>query len=421
MKKYSKSKNFLILLLITALIVPAGYSFANEDTETNEKYAKQITAIGSYIERAFHIGEEIPLTNDELKTAIVDGTTWLTNAQSETGRFNYEYVPYENKYLEDDHIVRQGGALYALGEIARRSKNLNPETEKTITDTIAFFDDLSREDTRGEYTFKCVSHNDISSICLLGATSLALTGILGYVEHNPEKATEYADLIDSYLSYIMAMKKQGEGFQNTYRVGESSQDDTESAFSNGEALLALVRYYKVNPREDVKVMIDETFEYLKKKPYDTALYLWIMAALKDMRELWGNEEYITYGKAFTNWRVSRAGRFRGTARNYCAYIEGVVSAYSLLENSLTKDEALQLRSELDFWNTKNSRLQLTENDYYRVLPSKNSLTMGVLKNPTLAFGGFLTGEEEPTQRIDFTQHCIGAYVQTLVDIEGETL
>lgn len=35
-----------------------------------------------------------------------------------------------------------------------------------------------------------------------------------------------------------------------------------------------------------------------------------------------------------------------------------------------------------------------------------------------ALGGFLTGENELTQRIDFTQHCVSAYLQKRVDMDG---
>lgn len=38
-----------------------------------------------------------------------------------------------------------------------------------------------------------------------------------------------------------------------------------------------------------------------------------------------------------------------------------------------------------------------------------------------AEGGFLTEDAEPTECIDFTQHCVTSYLHTLIDIEDRAL
>ena len=49
-------------------------------------------------------------------------------------------------------------------------------------------------------------------------------------------------------------------------------------------------------------------------------------------------------------------------------------------------------------------------DQYRVLSFGTPPVFGAIKAPAKAYGGFLTGASELTERIDFTQHCLDAYL-----------
>ena len=381
----------------------------------------QVAALQKYIERHFVSHEEKILSLVELRTTISAGTDWLVRAQEDNGHFAYEYAPYEGIYLDDDHVVRQAGTLYQLGEFARRDSNGVTRVSDAIESSVEYLDSLSEEGTYKDISFKCITDSVNSSRCQLGATSLAVLGILGYVEGGQGDIFAYEDRIEDYLNYIMAMKKEDAGFIGFFRTNWSSQSEVESSFSNGEALLALVRYYQYKPRDDVKNMIDETFAYLEAKEFETPLYLWIMAALKDMQVLWPDVRYIAYAQEFTNMRRGSLIRAHNTEKNYCATTEGLVSAYGVLENNISESELLLLRKEIDFWNTHNSILQITPVDRYRLVKEDGVFSIKMLPDSTQAQGGFLTSGSVMTQRIDYTQHCVSAYIQTLVDIEGEEL
>lgn len=393
------------------------------EAETNTQTA-QLKALQKYLARMTPAPNQSTagvLTPEQMREAIKDGVTWFTQAQEPNGHFAYEYLPYEDTYRSDDNIVRQAGGLYALGEVVRRSATQDKNTNKTIEQAITFFENQSPEDTYEGKNIRCITNTEESSVCKLGATALALTGILGYVEGNPSKKDTYEDLIDAYVSYILVSKKPTLGFRNQYKVGTGFRDEKESSFSNGEALLALVRYYQY--REDVKVkkVIDETFMYLKSTPFDTGLYLWMMAGLKDMQVLWPNDAYITYGRDFTLWRLNQSLSAHGSTRNYCALGEGLVSAYSLLDGKITESEKKKLRGEIDFWNTRNLDLQIKKEDTYKLAIENKMPVLKKVLDMKQSAGGFLTADTELTQRIDFTQHCITTYLQTLVDVDGGTL
>lgn len=408
---------FICAVFVASLMVP---SFAQ--AQVSDDLVQQLTAVQNYLQNLIlskNPQQVEALPHEKIRSTVHDGVSWIIAAQEDDGHFAYEYLPYEGQYLRGDNIVRQAGTLYSLGEITRRSSDDNAERNEAIEKAIGYFQTLSPEHEYEGVDVRCITKDSESNLCKLGATSLALTGILGYVERYPDKKDEYTDLIEGYIAFITTAKKEGAGFSDQYRVGIGFTE-TESSFSNGEALLALVRYYQYNPRPEIKILVDEVFAYLATKEYDTPLYLWIMAALKDMQQLWPNDAYTTYGEKFTVWRLDMLLRSKYSVKNYCASTEGLASAYSLLQNTSSEVVLKRLRSEIDFWNTKNNNLQVTT-VYRLVFDEKQDPTLVSVDDMTQSKGGFLTGEDSLTQRIDFTQHCITAYVQTLVDIDGQSL
>lgn len=412
-------KTIIALLLTLLVISPSTPLFAAESNSTAVLEA-QLRAVKAYIARLIEAPTYKTLSHVEMRGVINDGTNWLLTAQEENGHFAYEYVPYDGKYLNDDNIVRQGGALFSLGEVYRRQVKKDAKIEKGIEMAIEFFEGMSIEGKEKGKTFRCVANTEKSSTCKLGSTALVVTGILGYVEGKPAVQKKYKKLIDDYTDYILLSQKDEGGFRHEYRLTKGFGEE-ESPFSNGEALLALVRAYQNDPSTELKSAIDSSFNYLKGKEYDNSLYLWIMAALKDMQLLWPNPEYVTYTRSFTEWRVARAPS-KSTDHNYCAYAEGLASAFSVLNTKPMGGELVPLRNELDRLNSKHRTLQIKDTELYRVVRnSDGTFKLAKLSEPTRAKGGFLTGASVPTQRIDFTQHCVSTYVQTLVEIDGQSL
>jgi hypothetical protein len=378
----------------------------------------QVRALQKYLEREQDKKSSTPLSSSELRTSIEAGVEWLKNAQEPNGHFKYEYIPYENRYREDDNIVRQTGALYVLGEIIKRNKSDSFKISGTLTTSLSYFSSLTKiTDGNG----RCIAMSSVSTKCQLGATSLALIGLLGYLDYAPSKKSLYAKDVDGYLAFILEMQKENGGFRNQYRVRSTKQSSTESPFSNGEALLALVRYYEFNKRADVKGAIDRAFTHLKEQPYDAALYLWIMAALKDLNQIDPNSQYVEYAEAFTKWRVAGGASYLTGTRNTCPYAEGIASALSILKSTIPESRYQSYRAVLDKGNQMNYQFQISNVDTTRVLMTPSGITLKALSFPPPALGGFLTSNSEPTQRIDFTQHCINSYLQTLVDLDGQKL
>ncbi len=393
--------------MITFIMVFSGYFYYDHITEAK-------------IGRLFSMTNN-PLNIVEMRKTISDSVAWFKNAQEGSGHFKYEYIPFLDRYTDDDHMVRQAGALYELGEILFRDTENTLELQGTVENAIDFMEENTVGGQFNDKRFKCVLVDNTR--CALGGTSLAFIGILDFVQKYPKHENDYEDLLDEYLDYFIAMKKEGEGFIDHYYL-DGRFSDSESDFSNGEVFLALVRYYKYNPTDEVKKIIDDSFNYFNEKyreRWDASFYLWGMAALKDLYVIDPRPEYYNFAKDYTDWRISAYKHRRNITHNMCAYIEGVVSAYSVISAGAGEEEKAEYLEEIDYWLTKSKDLQVQEEDFIWMRVNALPAKLSYLKNTDKAVGGFLTDLDEPVQRIDFTQHCVSSYLQKLVDIDGQKL
>lgn len=364
-----------------------------------------------------------PLQDEKMREIVREGVAWLREAQEKNGHFRYEYVPYEDVYRADDNIVRQAGAFFQLGEIERFDEGNAYDLEKTLDTSLKYFASLSVEGNTEGKDFRCVKAEKEFS-CKLGTTALVAVGLISFLEEYPQYRTEYQGLLEDYMSYISAMKKKDAGFRYYYYPSRKNQIDKESSFSNGEAFFALVRYNLFAPQVHTARIIDDTFAYLSEEtPFDAPLYLWVMAGLKDAHDASPKNVYVAYVEKYTVWRLLDNARYRASSKNRCPYIEGLASADSVLRDSTDIALRTQVRTTLEDMLTETSWLQIKKENLYRAVVDTTGVHLKKLAHPERAWGGFLTGfgADELTQRIDFTQHCLSAYAQTLVDVRGGSL
>lgn len=397
----NKILSILILSLILVVVIPSIY-----------KGQKNSPVSSATIEE---------ISEEEIDQIITSGVEWFKNAQESSGHFHYEYIPFLNRYVDDDNMVRQAGALYVLGEIYKSDTENKFELKDAITSAISYFEANTVDGTFEGKTFKCLLKN--ASSCSIGGTSLALIGILDLVEKDEDSLAVYQSLIEGYKDFIVAMKKPSEGFINDFYIN-GEQNEKESSFGNGEAFLALVRYYLYSTDEEIKKIIDESFEYfvdIYKDNWDGNFYLWGMAAIKDLYKLDPKIEYFEFVKPYTDWRMESNKDKKYSTHNKCAYIEGVVSAYSIIEPNVSDEERIIYSDEINFWLLQSKKLQIKSSDIFRIRLNFEIPQKLTIKNADKANGGFLTDLNEPVQRIDFTQHCLSSYLQKLINIDGGSL
>lgn len=407
-------KKLFVGWLLVAFLLPVVPVRASEQ---QDDLRLQLAAIMEYLSA---LSPSMTLTEAEIREVINNGASWIVRAQAADGHFNYEYSPYDDTYSDSDNMVRQAGTLFMLSEIYKHRSTPDTTEARAIERSIAYFESLSGQSRTSDDDFLCIKNGAKNSRCALGTTALTLIGVINYVTAEPSKQADYQELIDSYSAYLQAAKFPSRGFSSEYSL-YNGFIDAESSFFTGEAMLALVRLYQLDPQPWIKTMLHDTFTYLEKQERDNNLYLWIMAALKDMQQLWPNEAYVTYTESFTSARLIDMSTRHASTHNYCALMEGVTSAYSILAGNIDGVKQSYLLSEINFWQQKTTRLQLEQDNPYRLVIIDSVPQLLKAPRPKLGHGGFLTGESELTQRIDFTQHCVSSYLQKLVDVDGQSL
>lgn len=357
------------------------------------------------------------LNSKEILKTITAATNWLKQSQEDNGHFHYEYMPFLNRYIQDDHIVRQAGAVFILSKVMKLDSKNNFDLRDTVEKGLKYLDGNSINASFNSYEFRCVKLNETE--CTLGAGSLTLIAYLNLVENHPELSDKYSDLIEQNLNFILAMKLPQKGFSANYYLS-GNQTETESDFYNGEALLALTHFYKKNPDPEIKKIIDEAMNYFNdyySKDWNNNFYLWGMAAIKDLYQIDPQEKYFKFTKDYTDWRISGYKEKRGTNRNVCAYLEGIVSAYSVIEPNISGSEKVSYLEEINFWLNQSKNLQIKRGDRITTTFNETKAQKLGLKKPSRAIGGFLSGLNETVLRIDFTQHCLSSFLQKYVDID----
>lgn len=400
------------VLLSSLFLAQAPSVFASSTQDLNQ----QVEAISEYINYAKGIAT--PLTDEEMKKVIQDATDFAVTAQESNGHFGYEYVPTEDRYRADDNMIRQAGMLFMLSEVYKHQTKKDPEVAAAIEKSISYFKTQTIKSRTADGNFSCITNKLGTKVCSLGTASLTLIGILNYIEVHPDKKSQYKDLVTQYGHYLVAARFPDAGYSGRYTLSKGFGKE-ESTFYNGEAMLALVKYYQYHPEETVKELLLNSFVYLDADPNpDPNLYLWIMATLKDMERLWPRPAFVTYTSEFTNTRLYTARTLHQTPRNHCALFEGLASAYSILKDHQSGTDLKVLNSEIQFGLARTAYLQVDQTNPYRLAISGENVALLKIPNLTVAKGGFLTATDELTERIDFTQHCVSSYLQALTAIDG---
>lgn len=383
------------------------------------KAASIITAITIFLN--IGLNDVSAITTEQTEKAIKAGVNWLKQSQESNGHFLYEYMPFLDRYVLDDHIVRQAGTVFVLSEANKRDQKNNFDLKNTVVKGLEYLDQNSINQSFNNYQFKCLKLKETE--CTLGGTSLILISYLNMVEKYPELQSKYIDRIKQNLNFIMAMKLPKKGFRGSFYLN-SNQKEVESDFYNGEALLALTYYYQQNPDPEIKKVIDDSMDYFDKfysANWNNNFYLWGMAAVKNLYKIESKESYFNFVKKYTDWRIDGYKNRRDTDSNVCAYLEGITSAYSVLQTKITKEQKEQYLEEIDFWLNKIKNLQLKKGDKITTKINKTKSQKIGLKKPSKAIGGFLTSLHEPVLRIDFTQHCLSSLMQKYEDIDQNDL
>jgi len=363
-------------------------------------------------------GEAVPLyrgnprnpgtSPPELREAADQGGRYLLRHQRKDGSFDYSYEPKKDTVSDDYNLLRHAGSCYALVELyqATGDGEYLAAADRGLEYLLTFSRPPKEIDREAAFE-AIVSPGEEAK---LGGAALAILAMVQY-----QRATGDDGRLDRSRSMAGFLRFQQEAdghFLSKYFYGRPDSKPFESIYYPGEAILALVRLYGVDPQEkwlaaaragaDWLIDVRDAGKPTSALPHDH----WLLMGLDELHQLTGDQRYATHAARIAEAivaaqrTVSRypdwVGSFYDPPRSTptATRAEGLVAATRLARR--TGQDEMPLIAALRRMAVFQRRCQITpENSLY-------------LPRPDLAQGGFRRSLTDWEVRIDYVQHNVSA-------------
>lgn len=351
------------------------------------------------------------LNRATLDASIRLGTRFLLAHQKPAGNFDYEFDWQTQRNSEDDQEVRQAGALWGLTLLYQDDKR--PELAAAIERAFEFFDSNSRR-AKG---VRCVAYPG-SSAGRMGTTALITLSLIEYLRAAQDLAADKRSLfetrLDEYLKMLVRSVQPSGLWYGEYDVKTCKPQGEPSPYSDGEALLALVKAAKYLERKNLlptimiaaaagkKVNIDEALAREPDSDVTKGYYQWSTMAFYEL----ATSEFpdvAVYGDTvltLADWMIDEHAvltRLRNTGYAY----EGIIHAYALAKQRHDSVRQAKYGCVIDLGLEHIMSWQVGG-------PVSNRFTAGASSNDPRALGGVQNAAFDPALRVDVTQHQMHA-------------
>lgn len=330
------------------------------------------------------------------------GGDYLVRMQKLNGSFYYYYNAGTDRYEPRRYnIVRHAGTALSLLDLYAATRD--DRYLLSARRAIAFLKTRFRSARQANAAYV----RDYDGKAKLGASGLSLAALARQIEFDRKSA----DLgnANRLANLILALQRGDGSFAMRYRPSSSDEHAFQSLYYPGEALLGLIRLFRLNgdrrlleaARRGAKFLI-ESQQRMDALPSDA----WLIQALEDLYRADPQKQYAGHAIALAEAMIvdqyvddsNFAGGFGpGPPRSTptASRAEGLVSAYRLAR-SIGDARASKIAKALRGC----ARFQLSQQ-----FTVENS---GTLPNQARARGGFREGLTSPRIRIDFVQHNIAS-------------
>ncbi|MBI1373059.1 MAG: hypothetical protein GC159_10040 [Phycisphaera sp.] len=359
------------------------------------------------------------VTRDLLDASLQLGRRHLLANQLDDGRFRYEFDFTTDRDTTDELVVRRAGALWGVALIHRDAPT--PQTADAIARGVDFFVRNSRLDDKGR-RFVGYPGLDVGTTGTQALVCLAIIDTLPTLDAADPARVAYADTLRQLIAGLMRLRLPSGQFFGKYAHNDGAGLDAPSPYSDGEALLALVRYARLTGDADVRDKAIESAEAMRRAyvaddlahagpaaGVDAAFFQWGAMAYFDMYDAgWPDAagcgqlvvdmaRWMARGLGWTDDAVLGAQRDANSAW----VLEGVIVAREAARRLGHADDAIQLDRAIDdqlyrimTWQVGSS----TANEFLMTHPPASDA----------AIGGVMRGPSDPVLRIDYTEHQMHA-------------
>jgi UDP-N-acetylmuramoyl-tripeptide--D-alanyl-D-alanine ligase len=351
------------------------------------------------------------LSRPVLDASIQLGTRFLLAHQRPEGNFDYEYDWREKQLSNDDQETRQVGALWGLTLLYQEDKR--PQLASAIERALSFFDEHSRE-VKG---VRCLVYPG-SRTGRAGTIALMALSQIEYLRAASDLAADERQLLearlDQYLKMLTESRHPSGLWYGDYDVKTCKPQGEPSSYSDGEALLALVKAAKYLGKRELlptimsaaaagkRINIDEALAENADSDVTKGYYQWSSMAFyelatSDFPDVSGYGDTVL---TLADWMIDVHKVLIRTRNTGYAY-EGIIHAYALAKQRHDSARQAKYGCVIDLGLEHIMTWQVGG-------PLTNRFTASASADDAQALGGVQNAAFEPALRVDVTQHQMHA-------------
>jgi hypothetical protein len=354
---------------------------------------------------------ESRLNRPLLTRSIELGTHFLLAHQKPEGNFDYEYDWRRRQLSPEDQETRQAGALWGL--TLAYAEDPSPVLSRAVERGLAYFDEHSRL-VDG---VRCTVYpgSDVGHAGTIALVALSHIEYLRAAHALPSASRAQLEARSTeYLSMLLRSQAPDGRWLNDYEPSRCQAGGESSSYSDGEALLALVKAAKYQGRTDLfptilasaaagkRLNIDEALARDGDSDVTKGYYQWSSMAFYeiDTSGLAGTRVYGDTVLRLADWVIDRH-HILTRNRNTAYAFEGLAHAYALAKSRGDATRAAKYACVIDIGLERLMRWQVDG-------PLPFRYTVAILRPDALATGGVQNGAFDPALRIDVAQHQLHA-------------
>ena len=344
-----------------------------------------------------------------LSRSIQLGTGFLLTHQRPEGNFDYEYDWHEDAFSDEDQETRQAGALWGLTLLYQDDRR--PLLAAAIERGLDFFDEHSRLNKGVRCTVYPGSGEGVT-----GTVALVALSYIEYLRVAPNLASERRTLFEARLGeYLQMLSKAAHPsglWYGGFDLGTCKPHGDPSSYSDGEALLALVKAAKYLGHKELlpdivrgaaagkRINVDQALAKAPDSDVTKGFYQWSTMAFYELAtsDLPDTKIYGDTVLRLADWMIDEHA-ILSRNRNTGYAFEGLTHAYALAKQRGDRARQAKYGCVIDIglehllsWQVGGPR----SNRYTATAPDNQAL------------GGVQNSAFEPALRIDVTQHQMHA-------------
>ncbi|GAA4427273.1 hypothetical protein [Bremerella cremea] len=410
----------------SVLFMPAGFldGAGDEDAESLTSgvrpydYQSWIEAEdGSPVELYFGNRRKLGTSPEELMAAAEAGGDFLMRHMKLNGMFDYSYEPELNRNNDDYNLLRHAGTCIAMLELQKavndesmRTTGKLPESQIFLEGARRAIDYLRKNHTSGPLEkdkaadFLAIVEPDEGA--KLGGAALMVLSLLREYEVTGDE--QILDEARAYARFLVFLQEPDGHFISQYYYGEPDLFPHESIYYPGEAILALARLAKVDPKGPWLETAKRGTNWLidvrdaDKSDADLPHDHWLLMGLEEMAPQTDEPKFLKHAQRIAN-------SICALQKKEAAYDDWIGSFYDPPRSTPTGCRAEAMAAMIRLAKFK----QLDTDEYLAALKRMASFQQRCqvtpdnaifLPCPEQAWGGFRRGLEEWEVRIDYIQH-----------------